>query len=229
MTNNNHPASSTPLHQPPHTPSAPPRPRTLIVHYTPRGEQSNTRALALHFKECAKGHVAILDLEHTQLPFLNAPILAAYTKAAYTAQPLTEDEETLVAPLKKHVEEVLAADIVVLAFPMWNFGAPAAVKAWLDHVLWKGKTWDFAPGGGYLGLVKGKKGVILCTTGGSYDAPPMNKYDHATAHTRDVLQFMGLSVQIVMAQGLNQFPQEATARIEKAKSEIAALVHKLGV
>ncbi len=105
---------------------------------------------------------------------------------------------------------------------MYNFSQPAALKAWFDSVMQKGVTWDFAPTGGYAGLMKGKKALFLSTSGGQYDAG--NPYEHCVSLTKVHLGFMGFEAEAITAGGINQFPDKAPAAIAQAQEKVRSLL-----
>src|SRR6202163_283574 len=74
------------------------------------------------------------------------------------------------------VAELMAADVIVLATPMHNFGVSAPVKAWIDHIVRPGVTFSYSDKGP-LGLVQGKKVILVLARGGIYAEGPMKSYD----------------------------------------------------
>jgi len=83
------------------------------------------------------------------------------------AQPLTANQEQSLASMHGLCTQLKSADVVVLAFPMYNFSMPGAIKAWFDSVLHVGETVD-PSGGDYKGLMGGKKALVLVAAGGIY-------------------------------------------------------------
>ncbi len=99
--------------------------------------------------------------------------------------------------------QLTSADIVVIAYPMYNFSMPASVKAWFDSVMLKGQTWDVKDGS-YFGLMKGKKALVLVASGGFYGKEPMASWEHALSLGKLEFQFMGYSdVRGILAEGMN--------------------------
>jgi FMN-dependent NADH-azoreductase len=97
---------------------------------------------------------------------------------------------------------LLAADQVVLGTPMYNFAVPAVVKAWIDHVVRAGKTFNYGATGPE-GLAKGRKVVVAVASGGTYDAASgMEIYNYEIPYLRHILGFIGITdVTFVQAGG----------------------------
>ncbi|MDO6588788.1 FMN-dependent NADH-azoreductase [Loktanella sp. D2R18] len=86
------------------------------------------------------------------------------------------------------IAEIEAADIVVIGMPIYNFGMPAALKAWVDLIARPGVTFSYTENGP-IGLINGKKAIVAVASGGTpIDAP----FDFATPHLRQVLRFVGI-------------------------------------
>ena len=85
---------------------------------------------------------------------------------AYFANPAehTDDQKRVIKDSDAYVSELLAADILMIGTPMYNFGPPATLKAWIDLVARVGKTFKYGPNGPE-GLVEGKRAYIVATTG----------------------------------------------------------------
>ncbi|HMO51308.1 MAG TPA: NAD(P)H-dependent oxidoreductase [Kiritimatiellia bacterium] len=195
--------------------------KMLLIHYLPRGARSRTRRLVDAWRREAKDH----DLKETDLAAsppaaFNVESLAAYEYRNYLGEALDDERAALLAESDRFVADVEAADIVVLAFPVFNFSVPAAVKAWMDAVTQKGRTWTLNESG-YCGLLRGKKALILMTAGGRYDGP-RSAWDHAAPLARHIFEFMGFDdIRVVRADGLNSEPAPmAESRLSCAEGEV---------
>lgn len=115
------------------------------------------------------------------------------------------------------VSEIEAADILVIGMPIYNFGVPAALKAWIDLVARAGRTFHYTADGP-VGLLKGKRAIVAVTSGGTEAG---SNIDFATGHMAQVLQFIGITdVTFVNADRL---AKEPVSTVQKAKAQIAAL------
>ena len=203
--------------------------KTLIIEYLPRGERSKTKLLVDQFKSSANGktEIEVLNLvEDTPKMFLSDNLLA-YIMRDMVGQDLPPEQEKLLASMDKYTQQLLSADNVVLAFPMFNFSFPAVVKAWFDSVMLKGKTWDLDDNG-YVGLLKDKKALVLSTSGGIYNEELGTAgWEHAFSLGVTEFGFMGFETDLVTAQGMNMLnPEDAQAAVENAKDEVKKVVKK---
>lgn len=172
----------------------------LVVETSPRGDYSISRNLTRRFvarwqAAHPKGEVVIRDLMETDLPFVNAPWLQAY----FTPPERHSAEMKEVLRLSDElVAELLAADHLVIATPVYNFNIPAALKAWVDHIVRKGVTL----GHDGKGLVSGKKATVLLASGGVYtEGSPIRDRDIATQYLRLILKVIGITDVTFIAAG----------------------------
>lgn len=129
--------------------------KLLVVETSPRGEASISRNMTRRFVaqwQAAHpgGEIVKRDLAETNLSFVTAPWLQAYFTAPEHQSAAMKEELRLSDEL---VAELLAADHIVIATPVYNYNVPAALKAWVDHIVRKGMTLGFDR----KGLVTGKK------------------------------------------------------------------------
>lgn len=115
-------------------------------------------------------------------------------------------------------DELLAADVLVLAAPMYNFAIPSTLKAWLDHVLRAGVTFKYTETGPQ-GLLTGKRAFVLTARGGIYAGSAL---DHQEPYLRQVLAFIGIhDVQFIHAEGLNLGAEFSEKGLAQAKAKLA--------
>jgi FMN-dependent NADH-azoreductase len=120
-------------------------------------------------------------------------------------------------------EELLASDLVVIATPMWNFGIPSALKAWIDLVVRPGRTFQYTDGG-VLGLAKGKRAILVLASGGVFTEGPWRSWDYVEPYLRQILGSIGIvDVQTVRVEGMNipLLAVDAVAKANKAVGELA--------
>ncbi|HQY47645.1 MAG TPA: NAD(P)H-dependent oxidoreductase, partial [Usitatibacteraceae bacterium] len=109
---------------------------------------------------------------------------------------------------------------IVIGLPMYNFGIPSTLKAYFDHVARAGVTFKYTEKGP-VGLLGGKRAVILAARGGLYAGTPM---DTQSAYVRDFLRFVGIDdVRFVYAEGLAMGEGPRAEALAKAGDEIARL------
>jgi FMN-dependent NADH-azoreductase len=118
------------------------------------------------------------------------------------------------------IEELKAADVIVLGLPMYNFGVPSTLKAYFDHVARAGVTFRYSEKGPQ-GLLTGKKAYVFATRGGLYAGTAL---DTQTGYVRDFLRFLGIDdVEFVYAEGLAMGDAAKNESLAKAAREIQAI------
>jgi len=171
----------------------------LAIEVSPRFDYSVSRKLTAQFIEKWKadhpdGSVVIRDLMKTPLPFVDLPwIGGAFTPAEQHSPDMT----TAIKVSDDLIAELKTADHIVIGTPMYNFSIPAALKAYIDHVVRMGVTVTMK----YEGLLTGKKATIILVSGGNF-APgtPFETYNVATSYLRQILGFIGITdVNVVLA------------------------------
>ncbi len=174
--------------------------KLLVVETSPRGDHSisrnMTRRFVAHWQAAyPDGEVVDRDLMETDLPFVTAPWLQAYFTPSEQHSPEMKQALRLSDEL---VGEILAADHIVVATPVYNYNVPAALKAWIDHIVRKGMTLGFDG----KGLVAGKKATVLLASGGVYtEGSPIGDRDIATQYLRLILNVIGITDVTVVAGG----------------------------
>ncbi len=168
--------------------------KLLRIDSSARGS-SVSRQLTSRFVEAWKkenpaGEVVERDLATTPLPL----ITDEWIQAAY-ADPskLTAAQRQVLSTSDTLIEELVAADMIVLGVPMYNFTIPSPLKAWVDQVVRLGKTFVY-DASGRKGLLGGKRVVAITSRGGAYSAgTPTAQFDHQEPYLRHVLAFIGLT------------------------------------
>jgi FMN-dependent NADH-azoreductase len=196
----------------------------LIVESSPRGAESASRKLTAKLRErlemrYPRATITERDLVMDKLPHLDQPTLNAIsTKDPVEAEVLKE-----AASLSDQlVDELMLSDLLVVASPMWNFGIPSSLKAWIDHVVRAGKTFNYA-GAGVEGLAKGKRAILVLASGGVFSEGPWRSWDTVEPYLRQILGFIGIDdVQTVRAEGMN-IPPLAIHAVPNGEKAVAAL------
>ena len=174
--------------------------RLLVVETSPRGNYSISRHMTRRFVanwqlKHPGGAVVERDLADTDLPFVNAPWLQAYFTPAEQHSPEMKKALRLSDEL---VAEILDADHILIATPVYNYNVPASLKAWVDHIVRKGMTL----GHDGKGLVIGKTATVLIASGGIYtEGSPIRDRDIATQYLRLILNVIGITDVTMIAGG----------------------------
>ncbi|MBC1358651.1 FMN-dependent NADH-azoreductase [Listeria booriae] len=165
-----------------------------------------------------------LDLFQADLPYYDATMMSGLFKES-TGDTLTDEEQRLADIANGYLEQFLAADKIVMAFPLWNFSIPAQFLTYLFYLNQAGKTFKYTAEGP-VGLVTGKEVVLLNARGGVYSDGPMASWEMSLNYVKNILAHFGITnPQTVIVEGHNATPDQAqdliAAGVEKA-AELAA-------
>jgi FMN-dependent NADH-azoreductase len=185
--------------------------KLLHIDSSVLGENSASRSLTAAI-------VARLRSEHPGMQVAQRD-LAAQTLPHFT--PVLAESHPCVARNAEILDEFLAADIVVVGAPMYNFTIPTQLKAWIDRILTAGKTFRYTENGPE-GLAGGKRVIIASSRGGIYSEGPAATVDFQETYLRHVFGFMGIhDVEFVRAEGLNLGAEQREAAMAQAHTQIA--------
>ena len=122
------------------------------------------------------------------------------------------------------LDEFLGADIVVIGAPMYNFGIPSQLKAWIDRIAVAGKTFRYGAAGPE-GLMGGKRVIVVVSRGGLYGpGMPTAAFEHVESYLRGVFGFLGVTdLEIVIAEGLAIGPEQRAAAMQGALTAVSQL------
>ena len=141
--------------------------------------------------------------------------------------PVADAADPLAVQASQMVEEFLAADVVVIGAPMYNFSIPSQLKAWIDRITVAGKTFRYSSSGPE-GLAGGKRVIIASSRGGIYSegsaAQPM---DFQETYLRALFGFLGISdVEFVRAEGVNFSDNHKVEALKSAHASIEVATRK---
>jgi FMN-dependent NADH-azoreductase len=141
------------------------------------------------------------------------------------AEHLTETQKRENAVSEKLVSQFLAADVVVIGAPMYNFSIPSQLKAWIDRVAQAGRTFKYTEKGPQ-GLAGGKTVIVASSRGGVYSTnPALSFLDHQESYLKAVFGFFGIgNVRFVRAEGLAMGEAAKTQALADADVAIRAQV-----
>jgi FMN-dependent NADH-azoreductase len=122
------------------------------------------------------------------------------------------------------LEEFLAADVVVIGAPMYNFTIPSQLKAWIDRIVVAGRTFRHNADGGVEGLVPGKRLIIAISRGNFYGSgAPGESLEHLETYLSALFGFIGIPPEFVIADGVAAGPDHRAAALDHAGQAITAL------
>jgi FMN-dependent NADH-azoreductase len=195
--------------------------RLLHIQSSSNLATSTTRKLSDAFvADYARHHsgsdVTLRDLVTTPVPHLGVDLLGGLF-----GQPesLTPEQQTALRLSDDLIDELAAADLLVLAAPMYTFSIPSALKAWIDHVVRAGRSFQYTAEGP-RGLMTGKRAVLFLASGGVYSAGPYKAMDFQETYLRGILGFIGITdVEVVRAEGLAMGADAAAKAVAAAQDE----------
>jgi len=194
--------------------------KILIVTSSANGEASISSRLAeAHAAQLAAAYpgAAIVRRDVGAVPI---PHLTHATVAAIKGTPATEAELAARALSDALIAELVEADLVVIASPMYNFGISSTLKAWFDHVLRAGLTFRYTAEGPE-GLLRDKKAVVIESRAGLYSEGAGAALDGQEPHIRILLGFMGITdVTMIRAEKLAFGPEAAEASLAAAEEAL---------
>ncbi|KQB42641.1 FMN-dependent NADH-azoreductase [Flavobacterium aquidurense] len=141
-----------------------------------------------------------LNLTELDIPHLNPESLRKlFTPADF----LNKEETESVAFSNNLLQQLLAADIVVIGAPLYNFTIPSTLKAWIDHITRPGITFGYGADGRPTGLIKDKKVYVAMSSGGVYSEGAGKVNDFVVPYLQAFLGFLGMTnLTAFRAEGL---------------------------
>ncbi len=196
---------------------------TQVLHLSSSifGENSKSNRLAATFVDRLQAQGAGVNVTRRDLAADAVPHLsgAAFQAFSTPAEDRTPEQQQLTALSDALVEELQRSDTIVLGLPMYNFGIPSSLKAWIDHVARAGLTFQYTANGPQ-GLLTGKKLYVFATRGGQYLGTSL---DTQSQYIRDFFAFLGVQdVEFIYAENLAR-PGLQEESLEAANADIAAL------
>ncbi|WP_292667166.1 FMN-dependent NADH-azoreductase, partial [Mesorhizobium sp.] len=187
----------------------------LLVTSSPRGAASHSTRVATDLAQKLvaadpSNSLVVRDLVAKPLPHIDPD----YATGIYTpAEARTPRQAEVVGVSDAVLDELFAADTVILATGFINFNISSTLKSWVDHVARSGKTFAYGEGGP-KGLVKGKKVYIVLASGGIYSQGAAVQMDHAVPYLRSVLGFLGMTdIEVIRVEGVGMGADAVTAAL----------------
>ena len=192
--------------------------QVLRINSSITGSNSVSRQLAAELTDAlaAQGPITVKDrdLAATPVPHFDAERLAALMTAAPERIP---EQAAAVAFADELIDEVIAADTLIIALPMYNFTIPSLLKSWVDHIARAGVTFKYTDTGP-VGLLQGKKAYLVSALGGQHEA---GVSDFMRPYMRVIMNFIGISdVEFISAEGLNMGDEPREAGLAAAREAI---------
>ncbi len=203
----------------------------LSIESSPLGDYSISRQLSAKIlaelrAKHPNAHVVTRDLAASPLPHLDATVVGSF----FTSPDQRSEAQNAALKLSDDcVDELISADIIVIGAPMWNFGIPSSLKAWVDHVIRVGRTFQYTANGPEVILPPGKKVIVASSRGSVISTGPMQAMDHQESHLKTVLGFIGIhDVYYVRAEGVARGEEALKTAMATADSQLHEIMQTIG-
>ncbi|MEW9051800.1 MAG: NAD(P)H-dependent oxidoreductase [Neobacillus sp.] len=203
--------------------------KLLYITVNPKNDVKLSKGMQIGevFLEEFKKHRPDVEIENMHLydmdiPEIDMDLLYARAKLSFmgkTFDELSEAEQTKYLNMHALADRFIAADYYVFVTPLWNLGAPAILKAFLDNLFLVNKTFTNTHEGP-KGLLTNRKALHIQTRGGIYSTGPMVDFEFGDRFLRKALGFLGMELlDTVVAEGMDHFPKQIPEIMAKAKEQ----------
>ncbi len=153
------------------------------------------------------------------LPLKVTSLLIDMLKYLPPADNHTPENKEAVKHSNQAIAEIMDADIIVIGAPLYNFGIPSSLKAWVDHIARANVTFKYSEAGAE-GLIKDKIVYVAIASGAIYSNGPMQPYDFVAPYLKSLLGFLGMTdLKVFRAEG-TAYPGQAEAALQKGIDSI---------
>ncbi|MFC3150700.1 FMN-dependent NADH-azoreductase [Litoribrevibacter euphylliae] len=200
--------------------------KALVIKSSVFSGQGESSKLVDHAIATLKQEIPGIEIIERDLGSNPVDHLSGATTAAFFAEnpaELSEDQQAALALSNTLIDELKSVDYLVLGVPMYNFGIPSTLKAWIDYVARAGVTFRYTENGPEGLVTNVKKTIITAARGGMYKGTPK---DTQTGYLKDVLSFLGINnVEFAYAEALNMGEKESA--VKQAQQDIDAIVEAI--
>lgn len=194
----------------------------LKIDTSTRIKDSFSRQMAQAFVENWKSNhpndrIISRDLAKNPIPHVTQS-----TIEGMYSPPDKQTSETIQATkiARELIAEIKSCDVLVLSTPMYNFGVPSNLKAYIDQISWPGALFEVQDGGNLVGLLKGKKAYVFTASGAPFTGGPFQPMDFTTTYLKGVMGFFGFETEIFAIEGATTSPEV----LEKTKASVLARI-----
>lgn len=166
-----------------------------------------------------------IDLYQQEVPTIDYDVMGAWGKLSQgvSFEDLSEVEQSKLSQMNKNLDEFMDADKYVFVAPLWNFGLPPVLKAYIDNVLIAGKTFKYTETGP-IGLLENKKSLYIQASGGVYSNKNMQAYEHGSNFMKVPLGFIGIEDQSeLLVEGVSMATDQGMSIRQENMSKATAL------
>ena len=200
----------------------------LLITSSPRGAESLSTRLATTLAEGIQSRSGATLVRRDLVANPVSHITPAYVSGrGKSAADRACDEDTATTTAHHLVSELLAAEVVIIASGMINFGLPSQLKAWFDQIMIPGTTFEYTDAGP-RGLLLGKTVYTVTAAGGIYSTGPYARFDFHENHLLHLLNFIGLAPRTqIRLEGTILGDEELTERIASAEKSVQDLLETM--
>lgn len=197
----------------------------LLITSSPRAASSHSSRVARSLAEKLaarepNSNITVRDLTRAPLPHIDDTFAAARNLPAGS---LTTAQKAALRLSDTLLAELFAADVVIIAAGMINFGVPSALKAYVDYIVRPGVTFKYGEKGPQ-GLVQGKKLYLVLARGGIYSQGPMQAFNFQDTYLKATLGFIGFSdIEVIAIEGVAFGPEVADQAVAGALARVTTL------
>jgi FMN-dependent NADH-azoreductase len=199
--------------------------KVLLVTSSPRGDASHSTQIARRLADRLastdpKSTVVVRDLFKDPLPHIGEDFVIGRDTPP---EKRTAAQKIVIARSEELIGELFAADIIVIASGMVNFGVPSTLKTYIDHVVRAGITFRYTANGPE-GLLKGKKAFLVHASGGIYSQGPAQAANFQDTYLKHVLGFIGITdVELITIEGVAYGPEAAQKAVAAATQRVSSV------
>jgi FMN-dependent NADH-azoreductase len=195
----------------------------LLITSSPRVESYSTRVgrrLAQRLTSQPESIFTVRDLTRQPLPHIDDSFAVARNTPPDL---LTSAQKSALSLSDQLLAEIFAADTLIVASGMINFGIPSSLKAYIDYVVRPGVTFRYG-NNGPEGLIKGKKAYLVVARGGNYSQGPMQAFNFQDTYLKSTLGFIGIiDVEVIAVEGIGFGPEVAEKAFSAALARVDAI------
>jgi FMN-dependent NADH-azoreductase len=198
----------------------------------PATESISSRMFETFYEEVKNNEkldVTVYDIYKEDMPYIGQDLFGAYGKMA-SGEVLTAAEEAVVAANQKARDAFTAADVVVIAFPLWNLTIPAKLQTFIDYIFAGGYTFKYDETGKMVALLPDKKVILMNARGGVYSTNEMQAMEMSVNYLRNVFAgiFQNEIIDEIIIEGHNKDPERAQEIIETGLEKVRQAARNLG-
>jgi FMN-dependent NADH-azoreductase len=193
-------------------------------------ERSLTRKLSNSFLDILKMRLHKVEIRELDLVKYPPPYMTPeWIAGAFSKTALTEQQRRALAKSDEYIGQIIAADLIVIGAPMYNYGMPAVLKAWFDQVARIDKTFSFDLSRGDFPIepvLSGKKMVVF-TSSGEFDfrkGGAREAFDHLVPHIKSCAHYLGVTNEKDFFHVGIEYQEFKDQRHEKSKNEALASI-----